>query len=119
MAQQLGANNVDKMSIEQMGEFLLKELALENLVLTLGAQGMAIFSRDQGPSKRIPTKAMEVFDVSGAGDTVIALLTASLVAGATIDEAAWIANLGAGIVVGKKGTATITAEELKSYYQQH
>ena len=66
----------------------------------------------------IPTLAGEVFDVSGAGDTAISLLTAALMAGADLREAAWIGNCGAGVVVAKKGTATVSLEELSEFYNR-
>jgi rfaE bifunctional protein kinase chain/domain len=81
------------------------------LVVTLGADGMLV-CRDGRPGRQIPTAAREVFDVSGAGDTVIAVLAAALAAGASLDDAAALANLAAGVVVGKVGTATATAEEI-------
>ena len=83
------------------------------LVVTLGADGMLVCP-DGKPGRQIPTAAREVFDVSGAGDTVIAVLTAALAAGASLDDAAALANLAAGVVVGKIGTATATAEEILS-----
>ena len=83
------------------------------LVVTLGGDGMLV-CRDGRPGHQIPTAAREVFDVSGAGDTVIAVLTAALAAGASLDDAATLANLAAGVVVGKVGTATATAEEILS-----
>ena len=85
----------------------------DHLLITLGADGMAIFSRGERPVV-IPTMAMEVFDVSGAGDTVIAAFTLSLISGASPLEAAEIANHAAGAVVAKIGTVSITAEELLS-----
>jgi rfaE bifunctional protein kinase chain/domain len=83
----------------------------EHLVITLGAEGM-LLSQKGKIDFTIPTTAREVFDVSGAGDTVIATLTLMLACGAGIKESAQIANLAAGIVVGKVGTATVTPEEL-------
>ena len=59
-----------------------------------------------------------MFDVSGAGDTSISLLTAGILAGATLEEAAWIGNCGAGVVVGKTGTATVNLKELHEYHAQ-
>jgi D-beta-D-heptose 7-phosphate kinase/D-beta-D-heptose 1-phosphate adenosyltransferase len=67
------------------------------------------------PDRQVSTAAREVFDVSGAGDTVIAVLTAALAAHATPDEAVHLANLAAGVVVGKIGTATATAAEILAY----
>ena len=81
------------------------------LLITLGAKGMALFEKGKEPLL-IPTQAREVFDVSGAGDTVIATFTLALMAGATPAEAVDIANHAAGIVVGKVGTVSVTKEEL-------
>jgi len=81
------------------------------LVITLGAEGMAI-SRGGVVEEVLPTQAREVFDVSGAGDTVIAFLTAALACGASPVEAARLANLAAGVVVSKTGTATVSPAEL-------
>ena len=81
------------------------------LIITLGADGMAI-SRNGKVELTLPTQAREVFDVSGAGDTVIATLTAALASGATAEEAAKLANLAAGVVVSRIGTATVTTKDL-------
>ncbi len=83
----------------------------DHLLITLGSQGMALFSKNQNPVI-IPTRAREVFDVSGAGDTVIATFTLAMLAGATALEAAEIANHAAGVVVGKVGTVSVSKEEL-------
>lgn len=90
---------------------LLNQLQPALLLITLGELGMLLCSRDTRPV-HIPTIAQEVFDVSGAGDTVIAAFTAAITAGASPAEAALISNHAAGIVVGKVGTATVTPEEL-------
>lgn len=82
-----------------------------NLVVTLGADGMLV-SRGGGVLRRIPTAARQVYDVSGAGDTVIAALALALSAGAELEEAAHFANAAAGVVVGKVGTAVVTPAEL-------
>ncbi|HEX8451907.1 MAG TPA: bifunctional ADP-heptose synthase [Longimicrobium sp.] len=84
-----------------------------HLLLTLGEDGMALRS-EGGSSFRIPTQAREVYDVSGAGDTVTAFLAVALAAGATIEEAAVLANLAAGIEVGKPGVATVSPDELRA-----
>jgi D-beta-D-heptose 7-phosphate kinase/D-beta-D-heptose 1-phosphate adenosyltransferase len=76
---------------------------------------MAIFQQGARDPILIPTFAREVFDVSGAGDTVIATLALALVAGADIAEASLIANFAAGVEVGKRGTATVTVGELRDY----
>lgn len=89
------------------------------LLITLGPQGMALFSKAEADSIwAIPTIAKEVFDVSGAGDTVIATYTLCMVSGANITEAAVIANHAAGIVVGKAGTATTNKQELQNSFLQ-
>jgi D-beta-D-heptose 7-phosphate kinase/D-beta-D-heptose 1-phosphate adenosyltransferase len=81
------------------------------LLITLGEQGMMLFDRNGG-RHHIPTRARQVFDVSGAGDTAIALFTLALCCDATAHEAAEIANHASAVVVGKLGTATVTPEEL-------
>lgn len=97
--------------IDLAGKQILKYLELESLLVTLGEHGMRLF---EGKDRitHIPTVAQEVFDVSGAGDTVIATFTLALAAGATKLEAAHLANFAAGIVVGKVGTAATTGKEL-------
>ena len=107
---------------EELGEIaaiLVDKLKLKKLVVTLGGEGMAYLEREgDGGLSVIPTLAGEVFDVSGAGDTAISLLMASLMAGADLSEAAWIGNCGAGVVVAKKGTATVSLEELSDFYDR-
>ncbi|MBL0177932.1 MAG: D-glycero-beta-D-manno-heptose-7-phosphate kinase [Gemmatimonadetes bacterium] len=92
-------------------------LGAEHLLLTLGAEGMALVSAD-APLRRTPSIAREVFDVSGAGDTVTAWLGAALAAGAEITEAVWMANLAAGVEVGKQGTATVSADEVMAAWEE-
>lgn len=102
-------------SLKLVASRILETWNPDSLLITLGHQGMALFKEGQ-PMLAIPTIAREVFDVSGAGDTVIATYTLCKVAGATDDEAAVIANHAAGIVVGKRGTATTCQDEiLKSF----
>jgi D-beta-D-heptose 7-phosphate kinase/D-beta-D-heptose 1-phosphate adenosyltransferase len=88
----------------------------KQLVVTLGGEGM-LLSEGGKVLEHIPTVAREVFDVSGAGDTVIAALTMALAAGLTLSQAARFANTAAGVVVGKLGTATATPEELLAYVE--
>jgi D-glycero-beta-D-manno-heptose-7-phosphate kinase len=97
----------------KVGKALFKRLQCRDLLITLGAQGMALF---EGPDKarQIPTFARKVFDVTGAGDTVIATLALSMAAGAGLFEAAVLANHAAGIVVGQVGAATPTIEGLRN-----
>jgi D-beta-D-heptose 7-phosphate kinase/D-beta-D-heptose 1-phosphate adenosyltransferase len=95
----------------QVGNGLLNEWKLEHLLITLGEQGMILFDLDQ-PPYHAPSRAREVYDVSGAGDTAIALFTLAMVSGATPIEAAEISNHASSVVVAKLGTATLTPEEL-------
>jgi rfaE bifunctional protein kinase chain/domain len=88
-----------------------ERLGCHSILITRGERGMMLLEKG-GEAVYVPTAAREVYDVTGAGDTVIATLAASLAAGATLTEAAMLANHAAGIVVGKVGTATATAEEL-------
>ena len=98
------------------GEILLTKWQTKLLLITLGEQGMMLFERGKKPH-HIPTKARQVFDVSGAGDTAIALFTLALCCDATPAEAADIANHASAVVVGKLGTATVTPEELSASFQ--
>jgi rfaE bifunctional protein kinase chain/domain len=102
----------------RVGKILLQKWQPKNLLVTLGEHGMCLFRRGERPH-HIPTVAREVFDVSGAGDTVIASLTLALAAGANPVEAAEISNHAAGIVVGKIGTATCSVEELAASFAQN
>ena len=101
-------------ALRKTGEILMAKWAAENLAITLGAQGMYLLSRGQAP-RHVPTRAREVFDVSGAGDTVIAACVTALAAGAKFIEAAELANVAAGVVVGKLGTASCAPEELLNH----
>jgi D-beta-D-heptose 7-phosphate kinase / D-beta-D-heptose 1-phosphate adenosyltransferase len=98
-------------AIDDAGRTLAKKLNA-NIVLTLGPQGIAFCSRDQQERFHLPTVAREVFDVSGAGDTVVAAFALARASGASHEQALAIANHAAGIVVAKFGTATVTATEL-------
>jgi len=102
----------------RVGEKLLEHWGTDIVQMTLGEHGMILFERG-GRSHHIPTVARDVFDVSGAGDTAIALFTLALTAGASAIEAAEISNYGSGVVVGKFGTATLTPEELLASIQGH
>lgn len=97
--------------VHNVAQSLSKELNT-NVVLTLGPQGMSFFSRDGAEQFAVSTMAREVFDVSGAGDTVVAAFSLALAAGATHPAAIEIANRAASVVVGKFGTATVTPEEI-------
>lgn len=91
-------------------------LQAEHLLLTLGGEGMVLVS-DGRPLRRTSSIAREVFDVSGAGDTVTAWLGSALAAGADVAEAAWLANLAAGVEVGKRGTATVSPHEVIALWE--
>ncbi len=97
--------------IDNSAQQILEYLGLDSILVTLGEQGMRLFQK-QGRIIHIPTVAQEVFDVSGAGDTVVGTFTLALACGATKLEAAHLANFAAGIVVGKVGTATASRKEL-------
>lgn len=96
---------------EAVSSIIFKKYNPEKLVITLGAEGM-LLGENGKIIGRIATEAREVFDVSGAGDTVISVLTAGLAAGESLEDAARLANKAAGVVVSHLGTAPITAEEL-------
>ncbi|HWB83404.1 MAG TPA: D-glycero-beta-D-manno-heptose-7-phosphate kinase [Bryobacteraceae bacterium] len=100
----------------EAGKRLLQKWETNNLLITLGEQGMLLFQGNETP-RHIPARAQEVFDVSGAGDTAIAVFTLALSAGATPEEAAELANRASGIVVGKLGTATVTPAELRASFE--
>ncbi|MDR0351228.1 MAG: PfkB family carbohydrate kinase [Puniceicoccales bacterium] len=97
-------------------ENIFEKFSPKNLVITLGSEGM-LLCHDGKVIDSIPTYASEVFDVSGAGDTAIACLTAAMVAGADLRKAAHLANIAAGIVVKKLGTAQVTAAEILNYHE--
>ena len=100
-----------EVDIREAGAKLLAKLNAENVLITLGAQGMALFEQN-GQVELTGTRARRVADVSGAGDTVIATLTAALAAGATISEAVSMANFAAGAVCEEVGAVPITIEKL-------
>ncbi|HPZ07141.1 MAG TPA: D-glycero-beta-D-manno-heptose-7-phosphate kinase [Candidatus Eremiobacteraeota bacterium] len=107
-----GIEGEDENSISSIGQHLLEEMN-SHILITCGARGMYLFKKDR-EFYRLPTKAKEVYDVTGAGDTVIATIASSLSSGATLREASYIANYAAGIVVGKSGTASTAVEEIKN-----
>jgi D-beta-D-heptose 7-phosphate kinase/D-beta-D-heptose 1-phosphate adenosyltransferase len=99
---------------EELGRAILKRLACRSLLITQGEHGMTLFRRagTKASSVHIPTRAREVFDVTGAGDTVISTLALTWASGGTPEEAALASNFAAGVVVAKLGTASASAEEL-------
>ena len=96
---------------------VLARLKVDNLLVTLGAEGMVLVMKD-GSSTHIPSIAREIYDVSGAGDTVTAWMGAALAAGASIRESAQLANYAAGVEVGKPGVATVSPEEVLAVHEE-
>ncbi len=107
----------DDRALALVAETLMQEWQPEQLIISLASQGMALFESN-GKMQIIPTRAREVFDVSGAGDTVIAAYTMALVSGASPAQAAKTANAAAGVVVGKLGTVAISYQELIAELEQ-
>jgi D-glycero-beta-D-manno-heptose-7-phosphate kinase len=112
----LQESDADDDVLKEVGAALLQKWQTELVLITLGEEGMMLFQRGQEPHY-VPTKARQVFDVSGAGDTAIALFTLALCSGATPLEAADIANRASAVVVGKLGTATVSPEELRKNFE--
>ncbi|WP_156033015.1 D-glycero-beta-D-manno-heptose-7-phosphate kinase [Candidatus Magnetobacterium casense] len=102
----------DNMTLQRAGATLLKNLHTHAILITRGEEGMSLFLAD-GTTHHLPTVAKKVFDVTGAGDTVIAAFTLAFVSGASMVQAAILSNHAAGIVVGMVGTATTSVEEIK------
>ena len=109
----LGVRLNDQASVERAGRALVERLEAENVLLTLGEQGMTLVE-GKGTMTHVPTAARRVADVSGAGDTVISTLTMVLAAGGSIREASMLANLAGGIVCGEVGIVPIDASALRS-----
>ncbi len=106
-----GIDIVDEESLKEAGRILLSQAESEAILITRGEQGMTLFQKEQDPV-HIPTVAKEVYDVTGAGDTVVATCALALASGADLLSASVLSNYAAGIVVGEIGTATVTADEL-------
>jgi rfaE bifunctional protein kinase chain/domain len=102
----------NEQDLVEVGRQLLQQLQARSILITRGERGMSLF-QDSGEVTHIPTTAKEVFDVTGAGDTVIAVLTLALAVGADVKQAAVLSNYAAGIVVGEVGTATLKASDLE------
>ncbi|WP_281950385.1 D-glycero-beta-D-manno-heptose-7-phosphate kinase [Nitrosophilus kaiyonis] len=107
-----GIDIIDDKSLKEAGFYLKNRFNLKNVIITLSEEGMAIF---EDKMEKIPTAAREVYDVTGAGDTVLAALGFAKACGKNLKEAAYFANLAAGVVVGKVGAATATIEEIEEY----
>jgi rfaE bifunctional protein kinase chain/domain len=102
-------------------EHLTRRLGLEALLVTRGSEGMTLFEAEKSELYRvdIPTVARNIYDVTGAGDTALAAFAAGIAAGASREEAAQLANISAGVVVGKRGTAIVTTDEILEYLEEH
>ena len=101
----------DEAAFARAGEAMRRSLEIDHLLVTRGELGMTLFSGTE-PALKVPAHALDVYDVTGAGDTAIAALAAGMSIGLGIQDAVRLANRAAGIVVGRKGTATVTAHEL-------
>ena len=112
-----GVEISDEKNIAAAGKILIEKSDIEKLLITCGKDGMVLFEPGRKPFK-ISTKAREVYDVSGAGDTVMAVLGLGMAAGLPLKEAITLANTAAGIVVGKVGTATVSKRELLQALKQ-
>ncbi len=108
----------DEAELLKSGSELQSRCELDNLLITRSEQGMTLLRKGKEPYN-LPTRAREVFDVTGAGDTVVAVLAASMAAGLPVEQAMALANLAAGIVVGKVGTATVSVPELHKALLTH
>jgi len=108
----------DISSLRKAGTVLLKKLRCDVFVITRGEEGMAIFEARRDPLL-VPTVAREVYDVTGAGDTVIGTMALALATGASFEDAVRLANYAAGVVVGKMGTATVTPDELATVIKKN
>lgn len=109
--QAAGLHTDDERSITEAGEIIRQRLGCSAVLITRGEQGMSLFEAD-GARWHIPTTARQVYDVTGAGDTVVGTLALALATGASMQDGAVLANLAAGIVVGVVGTGTVTAAQL-------
>ena len=112
-----GLRGISEAEIVEMGTVLLDRIKCEAVLLTRGEEGMTLF-RTSSPPLHIPSWAHEVYDVTGAGDTVIAILALAMATGADVREASILANIAAGLVVGKLGTATVSPEEMMSAFDR-
>jgi D-glycero-beta-D-manno-heptose-7-phosphate kinase len=115
-AQMSGIEIRDEETLMTAGKLLLQKLACQTVLITRGKHGMSLFQQN-GRMVHIPTVAQRVFDVTGAGDTVIAAVTLGIASGLSPEDAAIMANLAAGIVVGEVGTAAVSAEQLAAVIQ--
>ena len=113
----VGEKDTGRMPLQKVGQEILKRVGCKAVLITLGEDGMALFERRKNLI-HIPTVAQDVFDVSGAGDTVVATFSTALAAGSTMVDAAALANVAAGIVVGKVGISAVTVRELSERIEE-
>ncbi len=113
-----GRRIMSEADLLEVGTGLLKKLAARSILITRGPDGMSLFQEDAEPT-HIPTFARKVFDVTGAGDTVISSFVSAVCAGADLVEAAVVANVGAGITVAEVGTATVKPEQLRQELERN
>lgn len=118
LAKQIDFNVKENLeAVDQIGQILMKTIASPSMVVTLGSHGMRLF--ENGQSTHLPTFAQTVFDVTGAGDTVIASIALALAAGWPLEKACYLANFAAGVVVGKVGCVPCEISDLKAFIQRH
>jgi D-glycero-beta-D-manno-heptose-7-phosphate kinase len=117
-AQAAGVHGEDDRAVSEAGETIRQRLGCRSVLVTRGERGMSLFESD-ATSLHIPTTARQVYDVTGAGDTVVATLALALATGASFKDAAVLANHAAGIVVGMVGTATVTPQQLAEALTAH
>ena len=106
-----GIDIEDELKLLEAGKKITNKTGIERLLITCGKEGMVLFEHNRKPYK-IKAEAKQIFDVSGAGDTVLAVIGLGMASGASYKDSAELANIAAGIVVGKVGTATVSSEEL-------
>jgi D-beta-D-heptose 7-phosphate kinase/D-beta-D-heptose 1-phosphate adenosyltransferase len=107
----------DKIDLDRAAEYLLNLTHAEVILITRGKNGMTLYPNKEKPID-IPTQAKEVFDVTGAGDTVVSVLAMALAIGFNYQDSAWLSNMAASIVVGKIGTAVVTLPEIDEYLHE-
>ncbi len=118
LARQMDYNIADKLeSTDRVGQLLMEGIQSEQMVVTLGSAGMKLF--EKGQVHHMPTFAQNVFDVTGAGDTVIAAMALALAAGWSLEKACYLANFAAGVVVGKVGCVPCEIKDLQAFIQKH
>lgn len=118
LAKQLNYNlSEDSSQVDEVGQTLMKGIQSEQMVVTLGPAGMKLF--EKGQIEQLPTFAQDVFDVTGAGDTVISAIALGLAAGWSLTQACYLANFAAGVVVGQIGCVPCHIEDLRAFIEKH